>query len=228
MKAGTRILYPEEVEWWDADILQISVYNGMDRNLEIMRSSAQKCRESGARFVIHPVGYSLFNGETIDDLKEMAEMTDIALILHDERSDEGGRISGQHVKRFRDVLDGLKAVSDISFENAVNTADVKWFWNNFAESVTLDIGHVESAGLDSVEFVRSLDHGIIDKLQFVHMHRNNGLRGGITDHWPLIPDCMELRALRELLNLKSDISVILEINELEIIGESLKLLRELS
>jgi hypothetical protein len=87
---------------------------------------------------------------------------------------------------------------------------------------------VESAGLDSVEFVRSLDHGIIDKLQFVHMHRNNGLRGGITDHWPLIPDCMELRALRELLNLKSDISVILEINELEIIGESLKLLRELS
>jgi hypothetical protein len=228
MKAGTRILYHEEVEWWNADILQISVYNGMDRNLEIMRRSAQKCRESGSRFVIHPVGYSLLNGEAIDDLQEMAEMTDIALILHDERSVEGGRLSGQYVKRFRDVLDGLKAVSDISFENAVNTADVKWFWNNFAESVTLDVGHVESAGLDSVKYVRSLDHDIIDKLQFVHMHRNNGPRGGLTDHWPLTPDCRELTALNELLKMKSDISVILEINELEMIGESLKLLRALS
>ena len=58
----------------------------------------------------------------------------------------------------------------------------------------------------------------------MHIHRNNGWHGGITDHWPLNPDCREVRAFRELIKRKPDVSVILEINETEMIGASLRLL----
>jgi hypothetical protein len=59
------------------------------------------------------------------------------------------------------------------------------------------------------------------------MHRNGALRGGLTDHWPLLPGCRELQALRELLKRKRDVGVILEINETWETGTSLSLLREL-
>ena len=39
--------------------------------------------------------------------------------------------------------------------------------------------------------------------------------------------CKEMQALRELLKRKSDISVILELNEVDQIGESLELLAEI-
>lgn len=68
----------------------------------------------------------------------------------------------------------------------------------------------------------------VGRIEFVHMHRNNGLHGGITDHWPLRPDCREVRALRKLLARRSDVSVILELNEVEQIGESLDILRSLT
>jgi hypothetical protein len=78
--------------------------------------------------------------------------------------------------------------------------------------------------MNAVDFVRSLNRATIEKIHFVHMHRNNGLHGGITDHWPILPDCREYRALRELLRRKPHVSVLLEINEIEKIGESLKFL----
>jgi sugar phosphate isomerase/epimerase len=115
----------------------------------------------------------------------------------------------------------------ISFENATHVADVRWFWDNYAESITFDIGHAEVAGLDSIAFVRSLDDETVGKIEYVHVHRNNGLHGGITDHWPLTPGCREVEALRELLRRKSGIGVILELNETEQIGESLRILRHL-
>ncbi len=61
----------------------------------------------------------------------------------------------------------------------------------------------------------------------MHIHRNNGWHGGLTDHWPLSPDCRELRALEELIKIKSDVSIILEINETEMTEDSLKILRAL-
>ncbi|MDI6889741.1 MAG: hypothetical protein QMC83_02210 [Thermodesulfovibrionales bacterium] len=95
----------------------------------------------------------------------------------------------------------------------------------FANSVTLDIGHVEAAGIDSVRFVKELKADIIDKLSFVHIHRYNGPHnGGLRDHWGLLEGCRELRALGFLLEKKMDIGVILEINDMENLGESLKLL----
>ncbi len=227
MIIGTRVLYPEEVGYWNAEIVQISVFNGMKDNLDIMRNCVKAYRKAGTKFVIHPVMYSLLQEELFDDLKEMAGLSDVAMILHDERTPDGNRLEGQYEERFKNALDELKAITPISFENAVNTGDVHWFWNNYADSITLDIGHIESFGLDSAIFVKSLDDAFISKIQFVHMHRNNGIHGGITDHWPLNRDCREVKALEELIKRKSDLSVILELNEVDQIGESLEVLAEI-
>jgi sugar phosphate isomerase/epimerase len=225
--AGYRVLYPEEVGTWEADILQVTVYRGLRDNIGLMKNCARMCREMGFPYVVHPVGYSLLEEETLRSLRVMAQWSDRALILHDERSPEGGRLGGAHEDRFRGALKELSSMAVISFENATYTPDATWFWKNYADSITLDIGHVEAAGLDSEEFVRSLESADVEKIQYVHMHRNNGLRGGLTDHWPLAPGCRELGALEELLKRRQDITVILEINETEMTGESLKLLREL-
>jgi len=227
MNIGTRILYAEEVDYWNAELLQISVYHGMENNIKMMTNSARACREAGIRYVIHPVRYSLLQEEMLKDVLFMAKWADSALILHDEKTPEGKRLSGQDETRFRSALAELQTITPVSFENAVDTADIHWFWDNFAESITLDIGHVESSGLDSVDFVNALDVTVLQKIQFVHIHRNNGLRGGITDHWPLSSSCRELKALKSLLEVKHDINVILEINEIEQIDESLNILRSL-
>lgn len=227
MIIGSRILYPEEVGLWDVELLQISVYRGMKDNLNLMRDCAQRCKEVGIRYVVHPVEYSPLREEVFKDIREMAEWSDLALILHDVKTPDGERLNGEYDIRFRSALEELVSITNVSFENATDTGDVRWFWSTYADSITLDIGHVESSGLDSVDFVRSLDDDSIKKIQFVHMHRNNGLHGGITDHWPLTPDCREIRAFKELIRKKPDVSVILEINETDMIGASLRLLSAL-
>jgi sugar phosphate isomerase/epimerase len=227
MKIGTRVLYPEEVDIWEAELLQISVYYGMKHNLDIMSDCVHACKTAGISYVIHPVGYSMFDRKMLKDLRKMAEITDIGIILHDERSPDGGRIEGRDEDRLLNAIGELRSITGISFENATNTHDVRWFWNTFAGSITLDIGHIESAGLDSVEFVRTLEEEHLQKIRFVHMHRNNGMHGGITDHWPLTAGCREMEALRSLLKVRYDISVILEINEIEMIPESLDILKAL-
>jgi hypothetical protein len=224
MLIGSRMLYPEEIDFWNAEIMQISVYCGMKDNLKIMSDCVHACRKAGLRYVIHPIRYSLLDKAHLNDILKMADLADLALILHDERAPGGERLKGLYDASFRSTVEKLNTLTTVSFENSTDTADVHWFWNNYAESITLDIGHVESAGLDSVEFVRSLDDDIIKKVNFVHMHRNNGLRGGITDHWPINRNSREIAALRELIKIKSDVSVILELNEIEEINESLDIL----
>lgn len=227
MLIGTRIVNPEEINHWNSEIIQISVYHGMKDNLDKMINCARKCKETGIRYVVHPVRYSLLKEEMCDEIMIMAEQADLALILHDETGPDGKRLSGNEEATFRKAVEKLNLTTKISFENSTDTGDIEWFWNEFADSVTLDIGHVESSGLDSLAFVRELDKAVIEKIQFVHMHRHNGLRGGITDHWPLSSDCRELLALKEFLKVKSNVSVILELNEVEKIGESLDILRSL-
>ncbi len=227
MNIGTRVLYPEEVDMWDAEILQISVYQGMENNMQFMRKCVDACRNSGMRYVIHPVKYSVLTEETFSDITEMAQLSDHALILHDERSPDGNRLNGTHKARFGEALKKLKSLAHVSFENGTHTGDVQWFWDNYADSITLDIGHIESFGLNAPDFVRSLDTQTIDKVHYVHMHRNNGLRGGITDHWPLTPGCREMEALKELVTRKPDVGVLLELNEVDEIEESLTILTAL-
>ncbi len=227
MRIGTRLVYPEEAGRWNAEFLQISVYRKMKNNLDIMMDSARACRDAGVSYAIHPVGYSLLDEETFDTLALIADWTDRVLILHDERTPEGNRLTGAHKELFQRSINKLRAITNISIENSTNTADVQWFWDNFADSITIDIGHIESAGLNSIEFINSLNDEAIRKIEYAHIHRNNGMHGGITDHWPLRRDCRELQALEELIKKKSDISVILELNEVEEIGDSLKILDEL-
>ncbi len=226
MLIGTRIVFPEEVGQWDAELLQISVYRNMDNNLKIMRDSVRACKDADINYVIHPVGYSILEKNDFRVLVEIAELADLALILHDERSIEGERLQGHNSTLFRQSVKELGAITHLSFENAVNTEDVRWFWDNYAESVTIDIGHIEVAGINSVDFIKSLDSTTVNKVEFAHMHRNNGLHGGITDHWPLSRDCRELNALEVLARRKSTFNVLLELNETDKIGESLKILGE--
>jgi sugar phosphate isomerase/epimerase len=227
IRIGTRITHPEEVSIWEADLLQISVYYGRQDNLERLKRCAHACREKEMRYVIHPVMYSIMDRAMFRELKEMAKYSDLALILHDEKTIDWRRLEGDHKKVFRALLSELESISPVSFENATDTADAVWFWNNYANSITLDIGHLELAGINSIEFVKSLDQGIIRRIHYVHMHRNNGWRNGLTDHWYLVPDCREIMALRELLKRTHDIGIFLEINEPEMTGESMKILRAL-
>jgi hypothetical protein len=229
MLVGSRVVFPEDLGLWDADLVQVSVYRGMRDRMEVMRQCASLCRKMGLRYVVHPVQYSLSAGskEMLDEVMEMARLADLALILHDERAPGGGRLKGRYEAKFREALRVLGGQARLSIENAADTADVFWFWEEFAESVTLDLGHVESSGLDSTAFVGSLGDGVLGKLDYVHIHRNGQWHGGITDHWELRPDCRELAALRALLKRKRELSVILEINETAMIEDNLKLLRRL-
>lgn len=227
MKIGTRVLYPEEVDQYQADLVQISVYRRFHDNIDMMKRCVERCRKKGVRYVIHPVQYRLRDSDVLDDLREMADASDLALILHDERGPGNSRLTDRETESFLDILTDLRSRAEISFENAACTADVHWFWDNFADSITLDIGHVESSGMNSSVFVQSLGMETIDKIRFVHVHRNNGLRGGITDHWPVTPGCREIQALKDLLKRREDISVILEINEIESIADGLTLLKSI-
>ena len=227
MQIGTRVHSPQEVNQWDTDILQISVYYGIGDNVTQIRKCVEVCKERQKRYVIHPVLYSLFHRKMFRDLKVMADLADIAIILHDEKTSDWKRLTGEYETTFRELLNELQSVTTVSFENAADTRDVVWFWNTYADSITFDLGHVELAGMDSIQFVKSLDKAIIDKIQYVHVHRNNGWRNGPPDHWYLTPDCREVQALKELLKRKSDVGVLLEINETEKTEESLEILRKI-
>jgi hypothetical protein len=227
MRIGYRVVGPEEVGLWKADIVQISVYRGQARPLDTVRDCASACVDRGISHVLHPVGYGLLEPGALNALLEMAQWAGEALILHDERAPDNGRLGGALGDYYVAALDELGALARVSLENSTFTQDVRWFWDAFAGSVTLDMGHMESSGMDSLEFVKGLDENTVAKVDYVHMHRNWRLRGGITDHWPLTPGCRELGALSELLGRKGDVAVILEINETDMTGESLGLIRAL-
>ncbi len=227
MRIGTRIFNPIEVTLWDVEVVQITFYSGVEGNIKRMEECVRMCREKGLPYFIHPVGYSILDDRVTDDLKTMARWADLGLILHDVKGEDGERLSGIEEERFRRCLDQLSRVTPVSFENATDNSDILWFWRHFPASVTLDIGHLEAAGIDSVDFVRSLDEGITRRIDCVHIHRYDGREGPIPDHWPLERGCKELKALKALLEKKADVDVILEVNDTSKVEENLKLLKGL-
>lgn len=228
MRVGYRVVSAAEVGLWEGDLVQISAYRGMRDPVGRVRKLARACRDAGLAFVVHPVNFSLLDGEALGDLLAMAGEADEALILHDERSPDGGRLTGSHAGLFHRAVEELSSLAPLSFENAINTADAPWFWRTFADSVTLDIGHVEAAGIDAVAFVHDLEEDVVRNIRYVHMHRNGDFRGGLTDHWPLRGNCREIQALRELLTRAPDVAAILEVNETEEMARSIELLKELA
>lgn len=227
MRIGTRIFNPIEVNLWDVEILQITFYSGMEGNLKRMEECARMCRERKIPYVIHPVSYSILDDRVSDDLKVMAKWAERGLILHDVRGENGERLAGFEETRFRRMLDQLSEFTTVSFENATATEDVVWFWKSFATSITLDIGHLEAAGIDSLDFVRALDKGMLDRIEYVHIHRYNGSGVAIPDHWPLTRECREVEALKELLKKRQDLSVILEVNDTARVEDNLDLLKRI-
>ena len=110
MITGTRVVHPEEINRWDAELLQISVYQGMKNNLAEMRECSRLCKEKSIPYVVHPVGYSIQQQETFNDVMEMARCSDLALILHDEQRKDGSRLTGEDEVRSRHALDKLRSI----------------------------------------------------------------------------------------------------------------------
>ncbi len=227
MKIGTRIFNPIEVNLWDVELLQITFYSGMEGNLKRMEECARMCMEREIPYLIHPVSYSIMDDRVSDELKVMARWADLGLILHDVRAEDGGRLAGFDEVRFRRVLDQLREITTVSFENATATEDVVWFWERFPTSITLDIGHLEAAGIDSVDFIRSLRDEVLERVEYVHIHRHDGPQATVPDHWPLTEECREVEALKELLKRRTDVSVILEVNDTTRVGENIELLKKI-
>jgi hypothetical protein len=231
---GYRVVSEAEVGLYPVGLVQISQYRGLSNGIDQMIRAVEACRSKKIRFVIHPLGYVLsdtrdeYRSKTMDVMRTIAEHVDMALIIHDETTPRGARLEDVYERAFRDALEELSSLCQVSIENAGNTLDITWFWQVFASSVTLDIGHLEAAGIDSIRFIKELSTDIIDIIDFVHLHRYNGLHGsGVKDHWSLLGDCRELRALKVLLERKNDVGVILEINDMENLGDSLALLEKL-
>ncbi len=232
---GYKVVREKEVGLYPAGLIQISIYRGFREGLDQMLKAVSACHSLNLKYVIHPVGYFLsetrndYRDKTMEEMHKIAKNVDLALIIHDETAPWGARLQGIYEEAYREAICELSEICPISIENANNTHDIEWFWRKFATSVTIDLGHVEAAGIDSVKFVRSLGADIIDKLSFVHIHRYNGPHGdGLRDHWGLLEDCRELKALGYLLKRKRDISVILEIiDDEDGMWNSLKLLEEL-
>ncbi|NWF52815.1 MAG: hypothetical protein HXY47_07005 [Nitrospirae bacterium] len=229
---GYRVIGEEEIGLYPVSLIQISVFKGWVGGVEQMMKVVSACRSLNLRYVIHPLGYFLsetrheHRKETMDAMQTFARNVDLALIIHDETTPWGSRLEGIYEEAYKEALHELSAICPVSIENANNTLDIKWFWKRFATSITLDIGHVEAAGIDSERFVIELGEDIIDKLNYVHLHRYNGHHDGLLDHWSLLVNCRELRAFEHLLKRKQDIGVILEINDMENLGENLRLIKK--
>jgi sugar phosphate isomerase/epimerase len=227
MRIGTRIVRPDDVKRWDAEIYQISMYRGWIDDIGLVKQCVRSCIEKSVSYVMHPVGFPLLDHDSFGMLKVIAEVGAEKMILHDERSRDGERITGINVDRFGEAVSELASFVPLSFENATDTHDALWFWEHFADSITLDIGHIEAAGMNSVEYIQHLDQEVIKRIEYVHIHHNGEFRNGLTDHHPLHGGCRELEALDTLLRRNHDVAVILEINETDMIDDSLGLLRDL-
>jgi len=232
MRLGTRVMSKDEIGRFSVDLIQISYWKRFGPTLSEVEETAFRCREQGVPYVIHPVFTPLsetrtgLKEENLKELTTLARMADLGIIVHDETLPDGRRLTGEPLAQYQRTLTLLSNICSCSIENANNTPDIDWFWGEMEGSITLDLGHFEASGIDSVEKVRSLPDEILQRVDYVHLHRKNGEHSGIVDHWPLTEDCREVQALRELLRRKKDFSVILEINEIGRIPESLAIVKK--
>ncbi len=233
MRIGYRIRSEDEVGYCDLTLAQISLWRNSRRSFDDVKSLAQRCRNEGIRYVIHPINFFIsetrpeVRGENLSILGKLAEITDLGLIIHDETIPGIGMLCDNWESAYREGLAELEGLCPVSIENANDTPDVLWFWRRFASSITIDIGHIESAGMDSVEMIHHLPEDITAKIDYVHLHHKNGEHFGITDHWPLKEGCREIAALSALLEKKPDLKVILEIDGRSGLSQSIQLLQAL-
>lgn len=244
MQIGYRVIRPADVGSQDLPFVQISLWreahwgvvDGEHGIVEALGMAAD-CRGRGIRQVFHPLEYPLANADgdrTLDVLRRLAAASDLGIIIHDEGGAGGNRIDAAGAAAYEHRLREASRLCPVSVENSFNSRDILWFWERFVlsqdgnVSITIDIGHLESAGVDAISFVRDLPARFLERVRFVHMHHKGAERWGVVDHWPLEPGCREMKALQALLERKQDLWVILELDAgREGVRESAKLLQEM-
>ncbi len=232
MKIGYRIIRPVDVGTQPVSFAQISLWRvadwgvaAGDQGVTEAIETARICRKLGIRTVFHPLEYPLTNkhaAQTLEVMRRLAAAADLGIIIHDEGGAGGKRLTAAEAEQYEQHVGAMSRLCHISIENSYNSGDISWFWERFVLpapnqlSVTLDIGHLELAGLDSVDFVKNMPNDLLDRITFVHMHHHDSAGyGAVKDHRPLLPDCREIKALKELLKRKQDLWVILELDSKE-------------
>ena len=244
MEIGYRIIRPKDVGTQPLKLAQISLWRvanwGVadgDRAVSETIDIAKACKDRGIRTVFHPLDYPL-TGElapvSLDVMRRLAAASDLGIIIHDEGGSSGKRLTQAEEQEFEKNLLEISRLCRISVENAFNSGDITWFWERFVVpasenvSITIDIGHLESADIDAIAFVRNMPERLASRILFAHMHHKAEERYGIKDHWPLVPGCREIEALKELVKRRPDVRVILELDaSKDGMGKSIELLKDI-
>ncbi|MEE9594075.1 MAG: hypothetical protein V3V92_01615 [Candidatus Hydrothermarchaeales archaeon] len=233
MEIGYRVFNKGDISRFDLDFVQVSIWHKNSQDMGRISGVCDELRKNGISYVIHILGLYLSDTrpereEALCVLMEYSKMSDLGLILHDEILPNGDRLTGPWKANYEDGLKALREICNVSLENSHDSHNAAWFWDEFADSITLDIGHFVSAGIDVLQVIKGLNNDHISRLDFVHVHKHNGWRpGGITDHWALEEGCLELQALKELLERKNDVKVIVEVDGDEELRKSVDLVSEL-
>lgn len=244
MQIGYRIIRPSDIATQSVNFAQISLWRSADwgvadgdRGVQEAIETAGKCASRGIRTVYHSLEYPL-TGElapqSAEVMRRLAAASDLGIIIHDEGVEDRGRLAGAEAAQYGVNVRTLSRLCPVSIENSFNSADIIWFWERFVVplpetvSITLDIGHLEGAGMDSIVFVRRLEDHLVRRIQFVHIHHHDPMAEGVKDHRPLVTGCREIQALQILLNRKKDLRVIVELDASEEgMKESIELLKRL-
>jgi len=244
MQLGYRIVRPGDVGTQPLKLAQISLWRaaawGVSEGDQAVREAiemAAACKALGIRTVFHPLEYPLTGEQathTLGVMRRLAAASDLGLIVHDEGGAAGRRLSAAEADQYEKNLLALSGLCPVSVENAFNSGDAAWFWERFvvhapkSVSITIDIGHLESADIDSISFMDTMPERLAERVSFVHMHHKAEERYGIKDHWPLVPGCREINALKALMQRKKGLQVILELDAAEEgMGQSIELLKVL-
>jgi hypothetical protein len=243
MQIGYRIIRPSDVGTQSVNFVQISLWHSADwgvadgdRGVREAIETAGKCKSLGIRTVYHPLEYPL-TGErapkSIEVMRRLASASDLGLIIHDEGGPDHGRLTGAEAVQYCVNVRALSGLCPVSIENSFSSRDIIWFWERFVVpmpetvSITLDIGHLEGAGLDSTVFAQKLEDHLVSRIHFVHIHHHDSLARGVKDHRPLVHGCREIETLKILLNRKKDLRVIVELDAAdEGMKESIELLKQ--
>ena len=229
MDLGCRVIRPDDIGTYPLLLVQISLWRRAtwgiadgEKALDQAIDMARVCREQGIRSVFHPLEYPLTGidaTETRDVMWRLAAAADLGIIIHDEGGNGGKRLVSAESEHYEKQVREISSLCHISIENSYNSGDITWFWERFVVpasdrvSMTLDIGHLELAGLDSAAFIRNMQPALIRRIRFAHLHHHDSkATRDIKDHRPLVPGCREIDALKGLLQRKTDIRVILELD----------------
>ncbi len=245
MHIGYRIIRPADIGIQNVNFAQISLWRSADwgvsdgeRGVKEAIDIARECRARNIRTVYHPLEYPLTGTlqiQTVEVLKRLAGAADLGIIVHDEGEQNRGRLTDEEAAHYEANVRTISRLCPVSVENSYNSGDITWFWERFvvpmpeAVSLTLDIGHLELAGIDSTVFVKTLPEHLVRRIEFVHMHHHVREARGVKDHRPLATGCREIQALKLLLARKNNVRVIVELDAAETgMKESIELLERMN